>query len=68
MPKTKWCGTKPEKCDICGGKFKKVFYDAKTVHGPWGLLCGDCHANYGYGLGMGRGQMYNLKTLNKIGG
>jgi hypothetical protein len=39
MPKKKWLGTPPCKCDICGGAIKKVFVDGKTAFGPWGMMC-----------------------------
>ena len=66
--KKKWMGSKPEKCDLCGKKFEEIFIDGKTEMGPWGLLCGVCHYMYGVGLGTGRGQKYDLKTLEKIDG
>jgi len=64
----KWHGSKPEKCDLCQFKFKQVFIDGKTIHGPWGLLCSSCHETYGVGLGTGRGQKYDLKSLEKLEG
>jgi len=66
--KKKWIGSEPKKCDYCGHDFHKVFIDGKTVMGPWALLCEFCHNRYGVGLGQGKGQKYNLKTLEKIEG
>ena len=73
---SKWNGSKPIRCDICGKAFGRtegtdnmeVFIDGATKQGPWGLLCIGCHERHGHGLGTGRGQMYNLKSLEKVGG
>lgn len=67
MPK-KWLGTPPEKCDLCHKPLTQQFVDGATVYGPWGILCAVCHKRYGRGLGTGRGQRYDLKTLEKIEG
>lgn len=48
-------------CDVCGGKFNSVMYDAKTSHGPWGNLCQTCFAFEGGRLGTGLGQKYELQ-------
>ena len=54
-------GSDPSKCDICGKKDLKEFYDAKTKMGPWGCLCKKCFKTHGIGLGIGLGQYYVLK-------
>jgi hypothetical protein len=59
----KWNGTAPTHCDLCNNPLSKVFFDAKTVHGPWGILCMPCNAMSGAGIG----QKYDLKTLVKLG-
>lgn len=64
----KWMGAIPEKCDVCHNEFKDVFIDGATLMGPWGLLCESCHQEVGIGLGIGRGQKYDLKTEMKITG
>ncbi len=57
----KWPGgDPPTKCDICKRKLKKVFIDGKTKFGHWANMCQACHAEYGYGLGTGKGQLYTL--------
>jgi hypothetical protein len=65
----KWHGSTPVACNICQGSFEAegVFYDAKTARGPWGLLCEVCFHVHGVGLGTGRGQKYDLETLEKLG-
>lgn len=64
----KWMGSKPVKCDLCGGELEDVFYDARTTSGPWGILCSMCFAVHGVGIGTGMGQIYNLNTLEKLAG
>jgi len=65
---TKWAGSEPTSCDVCHRPFKKYFIDGKTQMGPWGLLCVECHEEIGVGLGTGRGQKYDLSTLEKVEG
>lgn len=61
-------GSVPETCDGCGHPFFKVAYDAKTKYGPWGWLCTACFEEVGLGLGVGRGQRYQLvETGNETG-
>lgn len=57
MAKT-WMGIPPSKCDICGSAITDTFIDGKTIHGPWGNMCPECHKRFGCGLGTGRGQKY----------
>lgn len=66
---SKWLSSKPTKCDLCKGKFRdNTFIDGKTVYGPWAIMCTTCHSHSGHGLGTGRGQKYNLETLEKLEG
>lgn len=47
-------------CDVCRTPFDKVFYDAKTVGGPWACMCPSCQT-LGPGIGktgQGLGQKY----------
>ena len=67
-PKKKWMGIKPVNCNACETSFKEVFIDGKTIYGPWALLCLECHSKIGTGLGTGRGQKYDLETLEKLEG
>ena len=60
MTNQTWCGPAPETCDICGTPITKVFIDGATNHGPWGIMCPSCHVFDGRGLGVGRGQKYEL--------
>lgn len=58
-------------CDFCGQdctKVGKTFVDGKTTRGPWGLMCSSCYVFEGTGLGLGRGQRYDSKTLLKVEG
>lgn len=66
----RWLGNKPVNCDFCGKKFDakddKHFYDFQnSLDGRWGLGCKKCFDRYGVGLGTGKGQKYDLKTLIK---
>ena len=64
----KWSGSEPVKCDLCGEPFVLYFIDGRTSNGPWGLMCVECHAEHGVGLGLGRGQKYDLATMIKVDG
>jgi hypothetical protein len=55
-----WMGDAPAQCDICNGGFASVMYDARTKSGQWGNICRKCFSAYGVGIGMGRGQRYEL--------
>ena len=65
-----WCGSKPELCDICKQPIQDSFIDGKTIHGPWGIMCCDCHLKHGVGFGVGKGQQYKKEgeTFAKIFG
>lgn len=64
----KWMGSPPIKCDICKGTLGSVFYDCATKLGQWGILCHSCWKQHAIGIGTGRGQKYNTKTLVKLAG
>lgn len=65
----KWFGAVPTKCDLCKGKFTDgAFIDGRTVYGPWAIMCSTCHSHSGHGLGVGKGQKYDSKTLVKLEG
>lgn len=57
----------PSNCDLCGGDFEGVMFDAKTKFGPWGNLCTECFMVHGVGLGTGKGQKYDRKLVNDNG-
>lgn len=61
-----WMGTRPSTCDICNTSIGKVFVDGKTKMGPWGILCPRCHKGQGCGLGLGKGQQYELKEAEFV--
>jgi len=56
-----WCGSPPEKCDLCGKGFEREFIDGRTIYGAWAFMCKGCHASRGCGLGTGHGQRYEKK-------
>lgn len=64
----KWIGTRPERCQICHDPLRSSFVDGKTKWGPWALMCGTCHRSFGCGLGLGKGQIYDLETLFEVEG
>jgi len=67
----RWMGTWPANCDICGNSLTSpnlYFIDGRTKDGPWALMCTQCHYMHGVGLGTGRGQKYDSKTLIKLEG
>jgi len=70
MTKKMWHGTWPAKCDICGRDLAETgrFYDAKSLRGPWGLFCPICFIRHCFGIGTGRGQVYDSATRVKIAG
>lgn len=71
MEKKKWLGSWPASCDICTLPLDKVeyFVDGRVTGGTaWALMCPVCHYFNGVGLGTGRGQKYDSKTLEKLEG
>jgi hypothetical protein len=64
----KWNGSKPEDCQLCDRPLKKSFVDGRVRGSNWHILCEVCHIKFGVGLGVGRGQKYDLKTLEKVEG
>lgn len=63
----KWFGEKPDACQICNQPLKGSFIDGATARG-WAIMDVACWRRVGYGLGTGKGQRYNLATLDKIEG
>lgn len=62
-------------CDICFhrslGTSAPVIvalaeYDGKTQAGPWAFMCSADFANYGVGLGLGRGQRLVLVQPEEV--
>ena len=45
-------------CNLCGKECKDVLYDGATKMGPWAVMCRECMANFGVGVGAGKGQEY----------
>ena len=67
MAKT-WMSAKPAECDLCHRPLKQQFVDGKTRFGPWAVMCALCHSDQRIGLGLGKGQRYDLETLEKVEG
>ena len=66
MPKLKWYGVLPKKCEICGKPLRGYFVDGRTKMGPWATMCTNCHDKHGVGLGLGKGQKYSMRGGQKI--
>ena len=64
----KWLGPRPTSCEICNVPLEKEFVDGATKHGPWAIMDRNCHKKIGRGFGLGRGQRYDLETLEKLEG
>lgn len=59
-----YLGTVPRHCNICSDELEDVFYDAKTIHGYWAIMCDRCFI-WGPGLdklGEGFGQEYTKQA------
>ncbi|MBU1173502.1 MAG: hypothetical protein KKD44_28375 [Proteobacteria bacterium] len=67
----KWLGTWPAQCSLCGTSLaeEKYFVDGIEIESRrWALMCPSCFKYSGEGLGTGRGQKYDSKTLEKLEG
>jgi hypothetical protein len=68
----KWTGKWPAKCKLCEEDLSvfPYFVFGLTHSGKWMILCLACHSTLGFGVGIGNGigQMYDSKTLEKVGG
>lgn len=53
-------------CQCCGGALGKTFVDGRLRIGPWAVMCRSCHRDLGVGLGIGRGQLYNTETGERV--
>jgi hypothetical protein len=48
--------------DSFGDTITDTFIDGKTVRGPWAIMTPMHHGMYGVGLGVGKGQKYELTS------
>lgn len=55
-----WIGSQIKGCQTCGIPLKNIFIDGRTRGGSWAIMCEECHSIMGVGLGVGRGQKYQL--------
>ena len=66
-----WQGEKPTQCDACEGDFLRStsFVDG-VIHcstgSTWGLFHVTCFKRHNGTYGVGRGQRYDMKTLERI--
>ena len=65
--KATWLSKLPKVCDLCHRELIGTFVDAKTIHGPWVVLCSSCFIDYGVGLGTDKGQLYNTRGVKLKG-
>lgn len=57
--KTTWISPPPKQCDLCRAAIRTVFVDGRMHRATtWAIMCIDCHAVHGVGLGTGKGQEY----------
>ena len=71
MKTKKWTPPRPTECQICREPeaIATNFIDGRMNGSTtWGIMCSRCHATFGVGLGLGKGQKYDTQTLTKIGG
>ena len=67
----KWAGSLPRKCGMCQTHLSsfRVFIDGRIAgRTQWGILCPPCYKEHGIGLGLGKGQMYDTVTGEKLYG
>lgn len=48
-------------CQICYKKVARI--DGRTKVGPWAYMCKSCHAIFGVGFGIGKGQILVIKKI-----
>jgi len=58
MKTVEWNGRRD--CDLCHRPCTKTLYDARTLFGPWAVMCEKCYTSVGLGLGTGYGRKYKL--------
>jgi len=63
----------PTKCDICkcdvreASKGQNQIVDGRLMsQGSWAWMCLTDHAQYGVGLGTGKGQLFDVTTGKKV--
>jgi hypothetical protein len=59
--KRRWLGAAPTVCDITKEPITDCFIDGATKMGPWACMTPKSHAIHGRGLGVGKGQKYELQ-------
>ncbi len=61
MSKVYWQGV-VKQADDFNKTIIACFIDGKTIQGPWAIMSPASHEAYGVGLGLGRGQRYEVQT------
>ena len=68
----KWLSEVPKNCQVCDHELKNQFVDGATglpgSRGPWAIQCTKCFAETGLTYGIGKGQLYDLKTRECLKG
>jgi len=66
---SKWLGPLGN-CELCERSLEDFtkFYNAKTYHDLWAIMCPDCYALCGIGIGIGKGQEFSIDTRLKLRG
>lgn len=74
----RWMSSAPTHCEVCKRPLREYFVDGATLVGTWAIMCyakdkgegrnTDCYHRVGVGLGAGRGQRYDLQTLDLLEG
>ena len=59
---TYWTSNVPAGCQLTGGAFNGVMFDARTSNGQWGLLCTQTFEDLECRLGIGLGQRYERQA------
>lgn len=56
-----WIGNPPKKCQLCHKDIVDCFIDGIMNRYHWCIMCKECHAEHGRGLGVGVGQRFEKK-------
>ncbi len=58
-----WLSEPPKVCQLCDCAITKTFIDGRVAgQSSWANMCLNCHHSHGNGLGIGKGQKYELQA------